>query len=249
MLHHTLFSVSLLAGQALARTITVSNGCNYTVWPALFTNPGITPPDVAMGWEAAAGSIVDLTVAAGWGGRVWGRTECDFSSDSALPSTCATGGCNGGLECDKTSGTGVAPATLAEWTLDADGSDWYDISVVDGFNIPMTLTNTGGGRNSSCSTDLNPGCPEALQVLDSDDEVIGCNSDCAADPTNEAACCSGSQHSTPETCPSSGVEHYQYFKDGCTDGYAYAYDESSESALFKLDSSTEADYTVTFCPS
>jgi hypothetical protein len=39
-----------------------------------------------------------------------------------------------------------------------------------------------------------------------------------------------------------------YFKSNCPNAYAYAYDESSESALFTCTSTLEADYTVTFCP-
>jgi hypothetical protein len=39
---------------------------------------------------------------------------------------------------------------------------------------------------------------------------------------------------------------HSYFKSNCPN--AYAYDESSESALFTCTSTLEADYTVTFCP-
>jgi hypothetical protein len=39
-----------------------------------------------------------------------------------------------------------------------------------------------------------------------------------------------------------------YFKTNCPNAYAYAYDESSESALFTCASSKKANYQVTFCP-
>jgi hypothetical protein len=39
-----------------------------------------------------------------------------------------------------------------------------------------------------------------------------------------------------------------YFKQNCPNAYAYAYDESSESALFTCKSSDEASFTVSFCP-
>lgn len=51
------------------------------------------------------------------------------------------------------------------------------------------------------------------------DEVIGCRSACAADPSDTASCCSG-EHSTPDKCPNSGVKFYDLFKSFCTDGYA-----------------------------
>ena len=90
----------------------------------------LCPVDVT-GWEATAGSTESFTAADDWNGRVCAfkhdfkkfeflphyysgpRTHCDFSTDSTLPSTCGTGGCNGGLECATSGGTGVPPATLA----------------------------------------------------------------------------------------------------------------------------------------
>lgn len=38
----------------------------------------------------------------------------------------------------------VPPATLAEFTLVPDGQDVYDISNVDGFNLPVSITPDGG---------------------------------------------------------------------------------------------------------
>lgn len=54
------------------------------------------------------------------------RRNCNFNNPN--PATqCADGGCNGGLVCDRNSGTGVPPATLAEFTLSGDGNrDFYD---------------------------------------------------------------------------------------------------------------------------
>lgn len=39
-----------------------------------------------------------------------------------------------------------------------------------------------------------------------------------------------------------------YTEDNCPDAYAYAYDESSGTALWTCDSGLNADYTLTFCP-
>ena len=47
-------------------------------------------------------------------------------------------------------------------------------------------------------------------------------------------------------CP--GVAFYSYFKSNCPNAYAYAFDESSGTALWTCDSALAADYTVTFCP-
>ncbi|PAV16382.1 thaumatin [Pyrrhoderma noxium] len=216
--------------------------------PAMFTDTSSSvKPDYATGWEAAPGSQVSFTVADGWtSGRIWGRRDCVFNSTSSGATSCSTGGCNGGLECDTSSGTGVPPASLAEWTLNGGGLDWYDVSLVDGYNIPMKITNNVGCDESDCSTDLGPDCPDALKHGNN-----GCLSACAADldgnPQDSANCCSGS-HNTAETCPSSGVQYYSYFKEGCKNSYVYAYDESSGTALRNCSSSLNADYTLTFCP-
>jgi hypothetical protein len=79
---------------------------------------------------------VTVTVSDGWAGRFWGRTGCGFDGNGQGP--CATGDCGNILECNGAGG--VPPATLAEVTLNGDaGKDFYDISLVDGFNVPMQV--------------------------------------------------------------------------------------------------------------
>lgn len=249
----TLFSVAL-ATVVSARTFTVKNNCAFTVWPAIFTdlNVGSLVPNQPTGWEAAPGSSVSFSVPDQWkAGRIWGRRECDFSNPNGA-TACASGACNGGLLCDPHTGTGVPPATVAEWTLSAGGNlDYYDISLVDGFNIPMAITNNKGCHVADCPAHLNLICPTALQLpgRDGAGDVVGCKSDCLVDPNpaNSPSCCSGS-HNTPATCPNTGVPHYTFFKSNCPNAYAYAYDESSGTALWTCDDNLKADYTLTFCP-
>ncbi|GAA6030920.1 hypothetical protein JCM8097_008936 [Rhodosporidiobolus ruineniae] len=227
--------VALAAGSAQAeRTFTVKNSCEKTIWPALFTSVG-TAPGQKTGWEAKAGSSVSFQVDDTWNGRIWARTDCDFSSGSTLPSTCLTGGCNGGLVCATVGGTGVAPASLAEWNLNAS-EDWLDVSLVDGFNLPISITNDVGCDEPTCTADLNTNCPAELSVSNSAGDVVGCNTACGANldgtPANSKNCCSG-EYDTPEKCPSSGVQ---------------VYDEASGSALFTCPHDKSANYVVTFCP-
>ncbi|KAI0029292.1 Osmotin thaumatin-like protein [Vararia minispora EC-137] len=244
----------LVAVVSADRTVTVVNRCSYTVWPGLFTdlNAGSAVPSQATGWEQTSGATVTFTVPDNWtAGRIWPRTECDFSTNPG-PNSCATGGCNGGLECATTGGTGVPPATVAEFTLVPSGNDNYDVSIVDGFNVPVQVTPTAGCPEASCPVDLNTNCPASLQKKDSAGNVVGCLSDCQTalltlHPANSPACCSGA-FSTPATCPSSGVPDYAYFKDACPDSYVYAFDESSGTALWTCPGSNAADYTITFCP-
>ncbi|KAI0634519.1 thaumatin family-domain-containing protein [Trametes polyzona] len=248
------YALVLVPAVAHARTFTVTNACPFTIWPAMFTDlsAGTAVPDFPTGWEAPPSNSVTFTVPDNWkAGRIWGRRDCDFTI-TAGP-TCLDGWCNGGLLCDPHTGTGVPPATVAEWTLQGDGNrDFYDVSLVDGYNLPMAITNSAGCAVADCPVDLGPNCPAPLQgPFDSTGFPVGCKSSCAANldgnPTDSANCCSGS-HSTAETCPSSGVQYYDYFKGNCPNAYAYAYDESSGTALWTCDSSANADYTLTFCP-
>ncbi|RPD61133.1 thaumatin-like protein [Lentinus tigrinus ALCF2SS1-7] len=252
----TTVAVAVFAASAAARTMTVKNNCGYTIWPALFTDLNVSPssPSHATGWEQGAHQTVSFDVPNDWrAGRIWGRRGCDFSKGPAGPNQCLDGGCNGGLECDPHTGTGVPPATVAEFTFAFNGQpDNYDVSLVDGFNMPMSITNNKNCHSASCPADLNFNCPSQLTgPKDSSGQVVGCLSACAAglggDPQNNKDCCTGS-HGTAATCPPSDVDFYQYFKGPCPDSYAYAYDEQSHTALWTCDGNLAADYTVTFCP-
>ncbi|KAH9903188.1 thaumatin family-domain-containing protein [Cubamyces lactineus] len=142
---------------------------------------------------------------------------------------------------------------LIDTFADDGNRDFYDVSLVDGYNLPMAITNSANCPLADCPVDLGPSCPAPIQgPFDSTGFPVGCKSACAAnldgDPTDSANCCSGS-HDTAATCPSSGVQYYDYFKGNCPNSYAYAFDESSGTALWTCDSGLNADYTLTFCPS
>ncbi|KZV87730.1 thaumatin type pathogenesis-related group 5 protein [Exidia glandulosa HHB12029] len=237
-----LISLAALALTATAdRTITVRNKCKQTIWPAIFTPPGFPAPKVDTGFKLAPGGHKSFKVPGNWtSGRIWGRTGCDFGKKVPGPLQCETGGCNGGLKCAKQGGTGVPPATLAEWTLKPGNvPDWYDVSLVDGFNLPMRIDATQGCHAAGCGANLNTHCPAKLQKKNGKGKVVGCLSSCVATGL-EKNCCSGS-HNTPQTCPKSKVDYYSYFKKGCPNSYVYAY-----AALWTC--AKPADYTLTFCP-
>ncbi|KAA1473398.1 Osmotin, thaumatin-like protein [Dentipellis sp. KUC8613] len=224
----SLVVVASIAAAAVAdRQFTVTNNCAYTVWPAIFGSPASTQ---ATGWEAAPGNTVTFTMPTSWSGRIWGRRDCDFSGGNTQPNSCAVGGCAGGLECSPNGGTGVPPATLAEWTLDASGTDWYDISNVDGADLQMAIS-IGGNTNCtqpSCTYDLVANCPSDIAVQ-SGGANVGCGSPCNANSTSAA------------TCP-----QWDYYHNNCPQVYAYAYDDNY--ALFTCPSASATSYTLTFCP-
>ena len=134
--------IAAFAAGTHAATFTVRNNCGFTVWPAA------TP--VGGGTQLNPGGTWTFGVPAGTSsGRVWGRTGCSFNGNSGR---CATGDCAGALSCTL---SGQPPLTLAEFTIGGGSNqDFYDISVIDGYNLGMAFScSTGVGlvcRSSSC---------------------------------------------------------------------------------------------------
>ncbi|KAL1215574.1 Thaumatin-like protein 1 [Cardamine amara subsp. amara] len=174
-----------------------------------------------------------LQAPTGWSGRFWGRTGCNFDDSSST--TCSTGDCGSGeMECN---GTGAEPpATLAEFTLGISGSlDFYDVSLVDGYNLPMIVEGSGSCITTGCISDLNKNCPTELKAKSG----LACRSACEAFGTPEY-CCSGA-YGSPDTCKPS--MYSQVFKSACPKSYSYAYDDATSTFTC-----SDADYTITFCP-
>ncbi|KAM0025745.1 putative Thaumatin family [Helianthus debilis subsp. tardiflorus] len=228
-------ALSLLSKGVLGATFTFVNKCDYTVWPGILANAG-SPALDSTGFELPEQSSRTFQAPTGWSGRFWGRTSCKF--DGSGSGSCQTGDCGSGqLECN---GAGAAPpATLAEFTLGTGGSDFYDVSLVDGYNIAMIVEVSGGSglcATTGCVNDLNQQCPSELRV----ESGQGCKSACEAFGSPEY-CCSGA-YNTPATCKPS--VYSRMFKLACPRSYSYAYDDPTSTFTC-----AGADYTVTFCPS
>ncbi|KAL1801098.1 hypothetical protein ACET3X_001440 [Alternaria dauci] len=118
----------------------VTNHCPESIWPGISTQSGTGPGE--NGFKLEPGETKNQTVSEDWQGRVWGRTNCTFNSDGSAAESgrgraCGSGDCNGALNCQV---GGDVPVSLAEFTLDAgDGHTYYDISLVDGYNVPMAI--------------------------------------------------------------------------------------------------------------
>nr|ADB97932.1 thaumatin-like protein S2 [Pinus monticola] len=144
-----IFNVLYLQG-ATGATFVIQNHCSYTVWAA-----GIP---VGGGQALGQGQSWSVGVPAGTSsGRFWGRTECSF--DGSGNGRCSTGDCGGVLSCQL---SGQPPATLVEYTLNGgngNNQDFYDLSVIDGFNVPLSLTPSDGSCQAlTCNMDK---CPDA----------------------------------------------------------------------------------------
>ncbi|XP_074028083.1 uncharacterized protein [Leptinotarsa decemlineata] len=177
-----------------------------------------------------------------WAGRIWARTWCDYNTKH-----CLTGDCGNRVQC--AGNGGAPPATLVEITLKgAGGLDFYDISLVDGFNIPASIEPIGGKgdggqyscKKSACPRYLNDECPNELK-LNTEHGVVGCKSACLAFNTDQY-CCRGA-FGTPETCRSSTwpVNYPNFFKSRCPDAYSYAYDDHKSTFTCRAEK-----YLITF---
>ena len=126
------------------------------------------------------------------------------------------------------------PNTLAEYSLNQfQNKDFVDISLVDGFNVPMEFSATsGGGCNKNgmrCTADINGQCPTQLKAPG------GCNNPCTVFKTNEYCCNSGS-------CGPTNLS--RFFTDRCPDAYSYPKDDAT--SLFTCNGGS--NYRVVFCP-
>nr|CAB3457469.1 unnamed protein product [Digitaria exilis] len=123
----------------MAMTFTISNYCPHPIWPGTLAGAGTSQLSTT-GFKLDPGQTAQLAAPAGWSGRIWARTGCVFDADGA--GVCQTGDCGGRMECRGAGAT--PPATLFEVTLDGSGGlDFYDVSLVDGYNLPVV--DCGGG--------------------------------------------------------------------------------------------------------
>lgn len=228
--------------RAWASSFTLINSCEYTVWPGIQAGAG-TQELSSTGFELSPGQSVTLEAPTGWSGRLWGRTLCAFDGEGK--GNCATGDCGGLLQCN--GNNAEPPATLVELTLGhgvgvAPAQDFYDVSLVDGFNLPLIVATKGGTGSCSttgCVTDLNQSCPKELQVDNDGSDSVACKSACEAFGSPDY-CCVGA-YANPNTCKPSFYS--QLFKAACPKSYSYAYDDGSSTFTC-----TAADYVITFCP-
>ncbi|KAI9304630.1 thaumatin [Cunninghamella echinulata] len=175
-----------------------------------------------------SGGSHTFTYDAEWRGRIWGR----YTSDSA----------------DTFKFSGIwAPSTLAEFDFLPTRETYYDISLVDGSNLPMSIAPDQISSNSfkvkkHCGTPVCnslPTCPTEFQTTDPNGKVNGCKSACSHYGTAEY-CCTG-KYNSPEACSSN--KYAASVKSACPDAYSYAYDDATS-----VYSCGSKGYTVTFCP-
>ena len=224
-------SVQAATASGPRRLVTFVNEMSQTIWVAAAPNP--STPLAATGWVLRPGHSVTISTPNNLNTRFWGRTGCVFNSHGV--GRCQTGDCGGLFQCK---GWGTIPATLAEVNFDAwDGLDFYDVSMVDGSNLPMYINVSGGSASNKVSSDgcVKAGCTKAVQcpkVLDvkAGGKVVGCISACARLGGNQY-CCRGPYAPRADCIPAKWpVDYAAVFKRA--EPYAYSYVDDDATSVY-----------------
>ncbi|XP_048327877.2 pathogenesis-related thaumatin-like protein 3.5 [Ziziphus jujuba] len=232
----------MLYGNSVSHTVTfhIQNKCPFSIWPATAPNNG-HPVIANGGFYLPRGQTKRVIAPWTWNGRIWARTGCNFRSN--WNSACETGDCDGRLECEGL--IGKPPVTLIQVSLQGDQGkpDFYDVSLVDGYNLPVSVAARSAPAKCSiggCFKNVNSLCPNELKVLNGRGEVVACKSACLA--FNLDYFCCRNEYGSPQKCKPSAYS--KMFKDACPSYYSYAFDSPPP-----LVSCAAKEYVITFCPS
>ena len=125
---------------------------------------------------------------------------------------------------------GAEHHTLAEFTFNTDFNDfdWYNISHVDAFNLPMQITPLARPdcKTLTCADDFVPGCPDVGKYENDEGELIACVSPDRNDGNSEVAL---------------------YF-EACDDAYAWSGDDQNGDDPSPVRACAGEDWDITFCP-
>jgi hypothetical protein len=225
---------------ASERTLTLVNRTRETIWPAAW--PGSVSGRT--GWTLPAGNSLSITVPDRWNARLWGRTGCRFGRGRGH---CQTGDCGGLYQCR---GWGEVPATLAEYDMDSFAHlDFYDVSMVDGSNLPMYITIAHGRtknrisangceRGVGCTSEVR--CPATLQVHRGG-RLVACISPCARFQTDRY-CCRGQYANGCSPARTWPIDYARVFKRA--EPYAYSWSGDDVTSVFTC--AGGCDYRITF---
>ncbi|KAL8152883.1 LOW QUALITY PROTEIN: hypothetical protein V2J09_010643 [Rumex salicifolius] len=238
-----IISAAFISGDARIEStrFIIQNNCPYTIWPA--TAPtGNSPALSKTGFTLIQGFSSTIDAPSDWQGRIWARTLCATNSSGDF--FCSVGDCgSGNVSCSGRSGS--QPISLVEFALNGfNNMDFYDVSLVDGFNLPVTITPSNSACNASagCPKDINSVCPWPMAIKNPSDNssVVACKSACFAFNA-DSYCCRG-EFNTPQKCSQS--DYAVVFKSQCPHAYTYAFDQQTNTYTC----ATGGDYFITFCP-
>ncbi|KZV45652.1 hypothetical protein F511_02312 [Dorcoceras hygrometricum] len=126
--------------------------------------------------------------------------------------------------------------------MDKKSPNFYDVSLVDGYNLPISVSTKQADTRCNirgCGKNLKATCPTELQVLNKNREVVACKSACLA--FNLDTFCCRNEYGSPDKCRPS--VYSKMFKEACPSYFSYAFDMPTPMVNCGAD-----EYVVTFCP-
>lgn len=223
------------------RCLRFINECERPIWAGAAGQEEPAGAFDAVSWLEPQACIA-VTVREVTSARAWGRTAC-------VGDVCAADGNEG-------------RGTLVQMNFPADGTDFYDVSLVDGFNVPMAMIPVPTGssvegepcRAASCAADLTVVCPAALVRYDEAGQVAYCASSCrACDPCLDCSDCADLGNPacvgcdgfadvccTGQACQAN--EHTMLWKSLCPDAITFPADAGG------LTCTQRTDFDVVYCP-
>ncbi|MEM7156478.1 MAG: thaumatin family protein [Myxococcota bacterium] len=130
----------------------------------------LTAPPIMQAITSGAASGQTINVK--WSGNLYASTQCE--SDGSGCQTAMCGVSEAGMTVVQPCANGVGPqgpASLAEFTFSFDGSDFYDISIINGANIPISMGPDGGTQGG----DDPYTCETAGSATGSASGLLGCS--------------------------------------------------------------------------
>lgn len=125
---------------------------------------------------------------------------------------------------------GAGKYSLAEFTFNTDFQDfdWYNISYVDAFNLPLQIVPLARSncKTLTCATDLLSACPEVGR-FELAGKLVACVNPDRNDGSNPVA---------------------RYF-ESCDDAYAWSGDDQNGSDPSPVRACAGEDWQIVFCPS
>ncbi|XP_047053732.1 PR5-like receptor kinase [Lolium rigidum] len=227
-LHSLSFFLLLLVALSEATMLNITNRCSYTVWPAALPIGGGVQLNPGRTWTLNVSGLTSR-------GRLWARTGCSF--DSRGNGSCQTGDCSGVLACK---GHGRPPNTMAEFIIGQfNSTDFFDMSFVDGFNVPMDFLpvpaqgGTGCSKGPSCAANVTSQCPSELKAPG------GCNNACTVFKQDRYCCTGNAAYNCVPT------KYSMFFNQMCPDVYVDSMD-TDWNKTFTCPLGT--NYQIVFCP-
>jgi len=263
MILNSIFAIFLaLLATSEAVELTVTNNCDQTLWMATTPNYQIDPLPDGVVTLVPAQTYTYAIPEQGWAGRFWPKVGCDETGyncefgDSSPP----CGPCQPPADTKVEFNFAPQPATT---------ESWYDISLVDGYSLPMRITPRGISQNNcietTCQLSLDR-CPKDennvgdLGIYGTDGKILACLSPCKkwnypppyglgndeqVSPGVDYCCPTPPIY--PEECSSGPVIETQYVQlihETCPTAYSYAYDDFA--GLHNCPGETSFD--VVMCP-